>query len=365
MKKKVLYISRSHVDESPVGIRYNNFKKYLEMNTDLTVLNLTNDSFLYSRKNKFHKVINRFIKKLPLLPDSDILIIWKYKKAIKRILNQNNYNSIIIGILPISFLYLSKFIKKVNKKLKVIVDMSDPISANISFNSLSKMKQNFLLNLEKNYLKYVDTLIVLNKDIKNYYDKKYEIDTIEVIEQGIDPNCMNLPKTILSKKVKQINLIYAGHLFKNGREPYELYKAIKMSNHNIKLRIFGQFKNCFYPPKEDKFCFGGRISRDNLQQEYQKANIIVFIDNKNSIQVPGKTLEVLALNKPILFIYFNDSSPTLKYVKNYPGVFFAKNNSQDILAALNSIILNNIYFFERNIKKFYWNNLLCKLNKHI
>jgi len=359
MKKKVLYISRSYVNNSPGGVRYLNFIKHLEENYNLTVINLTNSSLLYGNNNIINRIINRIVRKLPLLPDSDVLILKKYKKAIIKSLKQNNFNTVIIGILPYSFLYLAKFIKNINKDINVIVDMSDPISASISFNSLSERKRIFFLNLEKIHLPYVDTLIVLNNEIKQYYEKKYRVNQVIVIEQGID-------EAILEQKIKnikstRISFIYVGHLYKEGREPYELYKGIKETSYDVKLNVYGNVKKYFYPPKNKRFFCGGRITREKLKKKYAESNVIVFIDNKDTLQVPGKTLEISALNKPVLFIYYNEDSPTLNYVKNHKGIFLTKNNSANIKRTIENIIDNNIFYYNRDLSMYYWDNLLNKL----
>lgn len=365
MKKKVLYISRAYINDSPVGIRYINFRKYLEATTELTVLNLTGQSLLFSQRTKFNRFINRIIRKLPLLPDSDILILRKYKKALKKLLHQNKYDTVIIGILPVSFLYLAEFVKKINPELKTIVDMSDPISAQISFRSLLKLKQNFLLKLEEKCFKFIDSLIVLNDEIKEYYKKKYNIRNIIIIEQGIEKSLIMNDKKVKYNNLDEIKLIYAGQLYKGGREPFELYEAITKTRYKVKLNIYGNFKKYFRPPKNDRFYYGGIISRKELINKYKESQIIVFIDNKDTLQIPGKTIEILTFNKPILFIYYNYDSPTFNYVKKYEGIYFSNNNSDDINSSINDIMINNNFYFKRDLTNYIWNNLLTRISNII
>lgn len=364
MKKKVLYISKFCNNTSPVGVRHLNYIKHLRIKNNPIVLDLASKSFFYANNTTCERIVNLFIRKLPLLPDTDILILNKYKKAIIKTLSQNKFKTVIIGILPFSFLYLTKFIKNLNKDLNIIVDMSDPISANMSFRFFSKTKQNFLLKLERKYLPYIDMLIVLNDEIKQYYKGKYKnLNRVIVIEQGIDQTIIE--QNSYNIEINEIHLIYAGHLYKGDREPYELYNAIETVAFNIQLYIYGQFKKSLYPPQTDKFYYGERISRDELKQKYSESNIVVFIDNKDSLQVPGKTMEILALNKPVLFIYFSDESPTLQYVTGYKGIYLTKNNSEEIKCTIETIISDNCYYYKRDLSMFYWKNLLTRVDKFL
>ena len=101
---------------------------------------------------------------------------------------------------------------------------------------------------------------------------------------------------------------------------------------------------------------------DKLSNIYSDADVLVFIDNRDTVQVPGKTLEILATNKPILFIYYNDDSPTLQYIRGYDGIYFAKNNKEEISFALTKICLDNSVCFNRKLEIFYWENLLKRVS---
>lgn len=357
--KKTIYISRSYINDSPVGVRYRKFLEYLKENFDVTILNLTNNSFFFSRKGKVLTLLNTIISKIPLWPDSSVLILPKYKRAIKLILKDKTYKTIIIQVLPNSLLLLPKYIKSLDNKLNVIVDLSDPVTTHLSFKSFTSQKQKYLYKLEKNSMKYIDTLIVLNKEIKEYYERNYNLKTV-VIEQGIDEDFTS--SISLKNRNNKTSLIYAGQLYKGGREPYELYKAIEDFNSRVVLSVFGRFNKAFIPPKTDAFHYGGRLTRNELKKHYNYADIIVFIDNKNTIQVPGKALEVLALNKPILFIYYNQDSPTVEFFRDQPGIYYSEDNQFKIRSTIKKIIDDNCFWYDRNLEQYYWENILKRLS---
>jgi hypothetical protein len=198
-------------------------------------------------------------------------------------------------------------------------------------------------------------------EIKNYYEEKLNLNNLIVIEQGIDPEMINLEKE--SRNVIPVNFTYVGHLYEGGREPYELYNAFIRFKNEVKLNMYGGFKKSLQPPNYECFNYGGRISRELLREVYQKTDVIVFIDNRESLQVPGKTLEVLALNKPILFIYFNENSPTLNFIRGHEYVYMARNYESDIYNSVKLISSTSFPIFNRKLDHYYWSNLLIRLNE--
>ena len=199
-------------------------------------------------------------------------------------------------------------------------------------------------------------MIVLNEEIKNYYHHKYNfLKNIIVLEQGTNLTSFN---TKVCKTSNQVEAIYAGMLYKKIREPFKLYEAINQYSGNIRLSVYGSFKKIFLPPINERFYYGGKVGREIANEKIRDADIIVFIDNFFGLQIPGKILDCLATNKPILFIYECEKSPTLKYVINYEGVFFAKNNTQEIIKQLDKITQYIGSNYNRNISMYNWENLV-------
>jgi hypothetical protein len=78
------------------------------------------------------------------------------------------------------------------------------------------------------------------------------------------------------------------------------------------------------------------------------------------LQVPGKLIEIMSFDKPILFIYQNDNSPSFNYIKDQPGIFITKNNVLEIKKTINLIIETKNKNWKRDIRKYYWENLFKK-----
>jgi hypothetical protein len=189
---------------------------------------------------------------------------------------------------------------------------------------------------------------------------------ISVIEMGLDKQTADISEyPVVKNKNAEINLLYAGIFYKKLREPFNLYSAILSGPENINLIIFGKCSYQYLPTNNKKITYGGLILKNNLKEKYNKADVIVFIDNFYGIQMPAKILEVIALNKPILFIYENDNSPSLNYSREHDGIYYAKNTVDSIRGVLFELTKIKNYVYKRNLTKYYWDNLLKEFDKII
>jgi hypothetical protein len=180
--------------------------------------------------------------------------------------------------------------------------------------------------------------VVPTQALKEHYLHHYADvltpEVVKVVEQGFQPLfAMVRPKS--RKPGEVLKLLYAGGLYKELREPFELYRAVReYGAGRISLRIFGNIHPDLLPEENDRFYYGGSISPAQLLTEYENCDVTVFIDNKSGIQVPGKILELTGINRPILYIYDNPASPTRDYVDETACTVKCRNNADEIRAAL-------------------------------
>lgn len=378
--KKILIISNSFLGNNPRGIRARNISEYLKASSDLHILAfdyyinkeieknfklhklkhsliyrlLQKDIFFPKLKNTLRRkiitIISIFIRKF-IFPDD--LIIEKNKIIKKTLSLHKKYNfDIIIGLAqPFSMYYIGNEIKKHDPNIKWVLDIGDPF-----FNNA--IKQNYkpkkIKNYEEKSLLNTDLIILTNKYTMDNYIKTFPIlkeKRFGIIPQGA--NLINL-KNKKNKKIliDKINLIYAGIFYPKLREPHELFKAIKHKK-NIYLNIFGAPN--IYKNLDNRISFKGRVSNAKVLEEYQNSDILIFIDNATGFQTSGKIYELLAIRKPILFIYENDNSPTKEILQNYNFIVFTKNNYNDIINGINKIITNSDKFiYNFNINEVSW-----------
>jgi len=305
-----------------------------------TAYNFFGDIKLYSIKSKKQSRLNSIIShRIPIFPDSYLIHLQEFQNHLKNLLLSETFNNCIISMPLFSQIKLAKFIKEINHNINLIADMLDPLSFNMRY--IKNNEINKAINMEKEYFPFYDYIINLNEQIVDKYKELYpgQKEKFKVIEYGIDEDFINSVKSFNNyTSNNQYTLLYAGTFHKKGRDPKYIYEAFKKMEGECQLCIYGDYKLALHPPKCSSINYHHSIKRDELAKVTASANALVIVDNEWGYQVPGKTLETLAVGKPILFIYNNEQSPTLKYIREAKGVVWAKNNTEDIVKGIEKII---------------------------
>ena len=358
--KKLLYItSIFNLSYNPIGQRIAECDKYFKSKSSVVFVgnkSIDKVSKIICRCHFFEKLFH-FIGKI-----SEVFSIESLTIKLKLILYASKYRQkfdiVYIQTRPFSFTGLIGLVRKLFPSAKICMEMTDPLSINVKFHQYPKFRQHQLLQYEKK-LKNLDCLIVLNEEIKKYYSSYVPNGQVLVVEQGVSDKLIESLSTIYSKEdYEEIRLIYAGSFYQGIREPFELYKAVEESS-NSKLDVFGNF-NAEFVINNNAISCHGIISPEQLYRRYQIYDWIVYIDNDSAYQVPGKLYEILSSQKAILFISNNINSPSYKIASKYEGVYFVKNNSQEIESVLEKVRPSQKYL--RDPHEFCWSTLLNKLN---
>lgn len=376
--KNILFISLYSNQNSSRGSRHQNIVKYLSKHCHITVVR--NDSFIDKTQNisqrkdslsRIIKIIYRYVIRKIAFPDEFIFIRRWYISKTLVLLKNNSYDAVILGILPHSFYKIAGIIKRKYPLVRLIVDISDPLYGNVKiFHSRNKIVKYFAKRYEKKYLAFTNALVVMNDEIKKFYEVTFGLKNVSVIEQGIDDelitkivDCHKLITTHDHQLAEErFVIVYGGMFYEKLREPFELYKAVETSEIPIKLKLFGKIKDKFLPVNSTKIEYYGRVSQECLFNEYSRADCLVFLDNAFGIQVPGKACELLFFNKPVLFISSNKNSPSLKYFRNYDQLVILENDSAKINFWFQKRLISRNKGFDHSTKveEFYWKNLILK-----
>lgn len=363
-KKQILYIISSNVlSSSPVGIRIEHLHQYLCRRAIVSLIG----KMPAPKFNIAKKIVLRLLRLFKKSPDADSFFLVFYRWKIKRSIKKQTWDMIFIQTLPFSFYYLCPMIKQLNPSIPIVVDMSDPLVINAGFHSMTVRQQKELKAIEEHCFSSIDYLIVLNKEIKDYYlQLSKPPPQVLVIEQGVVANQF-MPVSQTQQKAaieNSLRFMYAGGFIKTIREPFALYNAVLKSKENIQLTVYSKFNRypAFIPPESEQIIWHNAIPHQQLLLAYETADVIVFIDNNDNYQVPGKLFEILMNRKPILFIYTNPASPALYYVKEEEGIFKALNNEQSILSAIEAIVAEGKIEYNRNTEKYTWEYLLKRMD---
>ena len=313
--------------------------------------------------NAFNRIMRRII-----YPDVYIFRLGQYPRKLKEIFANNTFENVIIGCTPFSLLLLSKWIKTNYPSLQLIADMSDPFSFNMG-NKGKGRRIRIARDIESKAFPYFDKIIILNEKIQKRYQQLYPklAEKFQVVEQGVDEVFINKIKAFSSSNIiaDGFTFLYAGGFYKKGRNPNNLYKAFELSELDCKLKIYGNIRKSNRPKTSNKIEYHKAVDKMQLAKITAKANALILFDNNYGYQVPGKTIETLASGKPVLFIYNNENSPTLQYVKDASGVVWVKNSVQDIKEGIYKIIKSEYDQPNFDYSPYTWDKMRVKLKNII
>lgn len=360
-RKQILVISIPYKENfMSVQIRHENITQFLSQKGMVEHLTF---SPAYYKKKRSSNIFNGFsLRRLLKISEFNHDDLHIFEKQILNYLKENKVDIIMLLVRPFFLIRLVSSIKKDFPSVRIVLDMSDPCYMG---QTRFIHKKIYIKWFEKKYLCQFDYLMVTNPLIKSYYSNLSK--NILVIDQGI-----NKEKTIFARKHQKTSygrkykeLLYGGKFVKKLRDPHELFHAIVQSPLNLVLNVYGT--NPLFENKvktlslKNKICFHPPVSQEALYIKYARTDIIVHMDNDTGFQVPGKTFELLAFDKPILFIYMNEASDTLNYLKNEQGVFCCLNKAKAIIEALDTISKEPGKRYRRNFEQFFWESRLEKI----
>ncbi len=400
-KKNILFLQPSYDVDLPRNIRTNNIVSFLAKQFDITIqcfnigkhrlpkgeVRFIRSEFSFLGKYVFNKsasgttlkgvgrfvssainlIFNRF-----LFPDSYVL---EHSRVIKKISQElPDIDVIIASIVPFSNITLAyKLRKKLYQKSKIILDIGDPLTNNPTHNStflkrvstyipfLNYLKSRF----ERKYLPQADMIIVTNELTRKYYMDRYALDSgqITVIPQGVDINTF---QEIKEPEIDNLHMIYAGAFYTGFRDPGIFFKALdEIDDPAILVRLVGVGSSYERDITSSGIEILDRMTQDQLAVEYAKANCLLFYDNPPGLQTSGKIYELMALKKPILFIYHSAKSPVYQWAKAYPNVVFCENEVDSIIEGIIKIKLLIHQRFNYNVDHFSWQKRSADFEKLI
>ena len=212
-----------------------------------------------------------------------------------------------------------KFLHKINW----IAYYLDPFSSNTYF----VKKQLKYEQIEFDTLKYTDKIILTDlmvKDFKGCCLKKYLDKCIPVNFPNISDKIGALKKDI-TKENDVITCVFIGAIYQSIRNPEFFIDLFKKTNKNLKVIFVGyiynggiEWFNRLIENTREKIDFKGPVLKENINNIFSDADILINIGNSISNQMPSKIFDYISSGKPIVNIYKLKHCPTLKYLNNYP-----------------------------------------------
>ncbi|WP_285269912.1 glycosyltransferase [Kaistella rhinocerotis] len=391
-KQSILFLQPTFDSNGPRNIRTANLLRYLKDDFKITVLcfevkdeyrqiegvevirlpmNWVNKFFLFKdsigyKPMKimllFNKAISLLIRKL-LVIDGFIL----EKSKIINVLANRDFDFVVASMKPESMGEIALKLKRKGTNVdKVIFDIGDPLSNN-SANNLNKLSELIYKFIESKMLKKADAIIVTNSYTKKYYTDEFSINEqrIHIIPQGVDLNLIQDDESPCYKE--ETSMIYAGGFYPRLRDSAQFVKAVNhLDRERLTIKFYGS-SDLNFEVTNTKIIQKGKVGQDFLFKEFAKANVILYFDNAYGIQTSGKIFEILALNKPILFLYSNEESPVYMEHKSNKSILFVKNDFREICECLSNIesLLERIPSSLNDAEQYSWSSRAEVLKKVI
>lgn len=142
------------------------------------------------------------------------------------------------------------------------------------------------------------------------------------------------------KKKEEGDLVFcfAGTLDRNFRDPLPLLDVLHAlskrlcqngKSGRVILRVFGggdcgELLAHYNGGENFVIELGGKVSRQEIESQYEQADVLVNITNTFASLVPSKIFELFAMGKPILNLCAHGDDGSQVYFDRYPAVFCAQ-----------------------------------------
>jgi glycosyltransferase involved in cell wall biosynthesis len=401
---KVLFIACSFSKGGPQALRFQRIIEFLKDDVEIHVLEIHHENettiyengywkhsleyswagkFLHSRfklidaSGTVGKISTRFLKsrlkksiRKRFFPDTFITEKGRLIKKAVWLINLHSYSTVVASGFPFTTMIISKTIKHYFPTVRFIYDIGDPFYNN----SQNGFFRNWRAKIfERNYLKFVDKLVVTNnvtlQHYLNHFGDIIKPEQIEIVQQGVPFEFLSiLDKPEVTRNIirsgGELQLMYAGQLYLKLREPFQLYNSVIKWNKDdnqqkIRLDMYGAISDIFKisGQNESAINFKGRIGNSEVLAAYSNCDIIVFIDNAYGIQTPGKVFEVSAIGKPVLFISDHENSPAYEVVKDFKHIYFCNNKMNSIIEAIKAVnLVVDKELIQKVREQFSWRN---------
>jgi glycosyltransferase involved in cell wall biosynthesis len=299
---------------------------------------LNSKRLVTDKENLLVKIRYKIRNQFQLINDPFVFETKNLTDEIKKLHHEYRFAKIILSASPYAT-YLISRIQDANKLY--IYDVGDPLFRNSGLKGSHNPK---FMSVEKAALETAGGVIVTNEATRDFFLKTYQIapHRISIIPQGISSKFFKPHTTERQNKTDgHLKLIYAGRFYPEIRDPRPLLNAVDQYNESheesMDIDIYGGQGVDMTKHLNQHIRKISPVDQHELIERMSNYDVNVFIDNRNSIQTPGKIYELLASKKPLLFICYSFDSATYHLIKDCKGVYPVLNKTDEILGTLEKI----------------------------
>ncbi len=270
----------------------------------------------------------------------DYAYAWYYPalREAERLVVREQYDALISVSHPFTGHLVGLQIKKKHDALPWLVDIGDPFSLlnGIKPNNVSLYKS-LNRSVEQKVLRRCDRIAVTTDGARDLYAKQWPFSEskTDIIYPLVDLDAINNSQGVDREfepdtKDRKLHIVYVGNLYTNTRNPrpcVELFGELARRHpemaKDLSIKFYGGIDNDSMfdaakniPDTMVEWC--GPVPREQALKLQAEADILLYIGNNNSYQLPSKIVEYMAFGKPILNFFSVEDDQSLKLLKNYP-----------------------------------------------
>lgn len=258
--------------------------------------------------------------------DNDI--VSAYYSELKESGDNKKVDVIISTCFPFeSVVAALKFKNSIDSSVQVIPYLFDNFAHSASlhrfnWNRRIKLKENMKLEVE---MLQSSTSIFSMHPLKTYFESHFPSTYLKKISYVEHPLLVSSTlKDITLNVSDKINLIYAGGLFKNVREPKYMLRILDgiQSKLDIECNVYA-FGNASkeverHSRTEQYLRYHGHVSRSEIVKSYSSCDVLINLGEIEGKQISSKIFEYMSLGKPLIHIAFTKNCVVSGVLAKYP-----------------------------------------------
>lgn len=284
---------------------------------------------------------------------------WK-KDLIAYFESLEHFDSDIVLITGGPFMHfgVGKYLKR-KFGVKLILDFRDPFAINPGFKKQS-LKARIKRHFEKRFIKSADKVITVNEYCQQLLAARPN--QIKIIENGF--NELDLPHKLPTGSVDaKFHIAHAGTFISGNRNPEVFLDTLAENfSDSVMFHQFGKDSEYFESYRTKSFFnYEGMVSYPQLINSLRKMDACMLITEGKAFESTTKVFDYIGLNQKILLVTCGEihSGNLEKITKNYPNVYWVKNNKNEISRAIEEMKKSDVKLF--NPESFSRQNSLVNL----
>ncbi len=306
----------------------------------------------------------------------DKSVCWKdaLQAKILEITRRENIKNVIVSAPPFQQMHYVAELKDKHPELNIILDFRDPWAEHADFSkfySLSDERMRYQLQIEKNALDKVDTVISISQGITEGLEKVLgkASDKFVTITNGVDSSDYNFLKNLPVSSDDKFRIVYYGSLYPRTEDNLEALVGFINRNMEVLKKANVQFEFCGHvndsgltilQKAEPGFIVyhGVKPYKGALQiLNGASMGLIIIAKDHEDIQFNTKLMECMALHKRI-FLIGPDGRVGRFLEENKIGVRFSNETIGDMLGWItDKNKLNSLSYENFDLSLFEYSNL--------